>query len=72
MKENVQLFLGVMIEKINNNPLPFEEQLDFIVSNYIDMLLEKSRPALSFVLNLLQSGNVPEVGHMGDSAVQKH
>ena len=59
MKENVQLFLGTMIEKINNNPLPFEEQLDFIVSNYIDMLLEN--PGLPFfVLNLLQSGNVPD------------
>lgn len=62
MKENVQLLLGVMIEKINNNPLPFEEQLDFIVSNYIDMLLEN--PGLPFfVLNLLQSGNLPDGDH---------
>jgi AcrR family transcriptional regulator len=62
MKENIQLFLGVMIEKINNNPMPFEEQLDFIVDNYIDMLLEN--PGLPFfVLNLLQSGNMPDGDH---------
>jgi AcrR family transcriptional regulator len=58
MKENVQLFLGAMIENINNNPRPFEEQLNFIVGNYIDMLLEN--PGLPFfVLNLLQSGDLP-------------
>jgi AcrR family transcriptional regulator len=56
MKENVHTFLGVMIENINNNPRPFEEQLGFIVSNYIDMLLEN--PDLPFfVLNLMQSGH---------------
>jgi AcrR family transcriptional regulator len=55
MKENINLFLGTVLEKINKNPLPFEEQLAFIVSNYIDMLLEN--PHLPFfVLNLLQSG----------------
>jgi AcrR family transcriptional regulator len=54
MKENVYLFMGVIIENMNNNPRPFEEQLDFIVSHYIDMLLEN--PDLPFfVLNLLQS-----------------
>jgi AcrR family transcriptional regulator len=54
MKENVYLFMGAIIENINNNPRPFEEQLDFIVSHYIDMLLEN--PDLPFfVLNLLQS-----------------
>ncbi len=59
MRENVHLFLGAMIEKINNNPLPFEEQLDFIVGNYIDMLLEN--PGLPFfVLNLLQSGKLTD------------
>ena len=58
MKENVQLFLGTMIENINNNPRSFEDQLDFIVGNYIDMLLEN--PGLPFfVLNLLQSGDLP-------------
>jgi len=57
MRENIHLFLGAMIENINNNPRPFEEQLDFIVSNYIDMLLEN--PGLPFfVLNLLQSGKL--------------
>jgi AcrR family transcriptional regulator len=57
MRENIHLFLGTMIENINNNPRPFEEQLDFIVGNYIDMLLEN--PGLPFfVLNLLQSGNL--------------
>jgi AcrR family transcriptional regulator len=61
MRENIHLFLGTMIENINNNPRPFEEQLDFIVSNYIDMLLEN--PGLPFfVLNLLQSGNLAEEG----------
>jgi AcrR family transcriptional regulator len=64
MKENIQLFLGVMIEKINTNPLSFDEQIDFIVSSYIDMLLEN--PGLPFfVLNLLQSGNVPD-GDLND------
>ncbi len=59
MKENVQLFLGVMIDKINNNPLPIDEQIDFIVGKYIDMLLEN--PGLPIlVLNLLQSGNLPD------------
>jgi AcrR family transcriptional regulator len=62
MKENIHLFLGTMIENINNNPRPFEEQLDFIVSNYIDMLL--ANPALPFfVLNLLQSGKLPNEDH---------
>jgi AcrR family transcriptional regulator len=57
MKENVYLFMGAIIENINNNPRPFEEQLDFIVSHYIDMLLEN--PDLPFfVLNLLQSGKL--------------
>ncbi|HMC86361.1 MAG TPA: TetR/AcrR family transcriptional regulator [Chitinophagaceae bacterium] len=57
MKENVYLFMGVIIENMNNNPRPFEEQLDFIVSHYIDMLLEN--PDLPFfVLNLLQSGKL--------------
>ena len=59
MLENVHLFLGAMIEKINNNPLPFDEQLDFIVSNYIDMLL--ANPGLPiFVLSLLQSGQLTD------------
>lgn len=58
MNENIHLFLGVMIENINNNPRPFEEQLDFIVSHYIDLLL--GNPDLPFfVLNLLQSGKLP-------------
>jgi AcrR family transcriptional regulator len=55
MRENIHLFLGAILEKINSNPRPFEEQLDIIVSSYIDMLLEN--PNLPFfVLNLLQSG----------------
>lgn len=58
MRENVHLFLGAMIENINNNPRTFEEQLTFIVSNYIDMLL--ANPGLPFfVLNILQSGSFP-------------
>lgn len=57
MKENIHLFMGAMIANINNNPRPFEEQLDFIVSDYIDMLL--ANPGLPFfVLNLLQSGKL--------------
>jgi AcrR family transcriptional regulator len=59
IKENVHLFVGAMIEKINNNPLPFEQQLDFIVSNYIDMLL-KNPDLPFFVLSLLQSGKLPD------------
>jgi AcrR family transcriptional regulator len=58
MKENVRLFLGTMLENIKNTPRPFEDQLIFFVGNYIDMLLEN--PGLPFfVLNLLQSGNIP-------------
>jgi len=58
MQENVRLFMGAMIEDIKNNPRPFDEQIDFIVGNYIDMLLEN--PGLPFfVLNLIQSGSLP-------------
>ncbi len=57
MKENMHLFLGTMIENINNNPRPFDEQLDFVVSKYIDMVL--ANPTLPFfVLNLIQSGKL--------------
>jgi AcrR family transcriptional regulator len=57
MKGNVELFLGAIIENINNNPRSFEDQLDFIVSHYIDLLLEN--PDLPFfVLNLMQSGKL--------------
>jgi AcrR family transcriptional regulator len=62
IKENVHLFVGAMIEKINNNPLPFEQQLDFIVSNYIDMLL-KNPDLPFFVLSLLQSGKLNDGDH---------
>lgn len=59
MWENLSLFMGVMIENIKNNPRSFEDQLDFIVDKYIDMLLEN--PDLPFfVLNLLQSGHFEE------------
>jgi AcrR family transcriptional regulator len=55
MRDNIQLFIGSLMENINSNPRPFEAQLDFLVSSYIDMLLEN--PDLPFfVLNLLQSG----------------
>jgi AcrR family transcriptional regulator len=58
MKENIHLFLGAMIENINNTPRTFDEQLDFIVDHYIDLLLQN--PDLPFfVLNLLQSGKLP-------------
>jgi AcrR family transcriptional regulator len=57
MKENVQLFLGALIENMNNNPRPFEEQLDFVVSHYIDMLLEHPDLPL-FILNLMHSGKL--------------
>ena len=58
MKENIHLFLGAMIENINNKPRTFEEQLDFMVDHYIDLLLQN--PDLPFfVLNLLQSGKLP-------------
>ena len=56
MWENLSLFMGVLIEDINNTPRSFEDQLDFIVGKYIDMLL--TNPDLPFfVLNLLQSGH---------------
>jgi AcrR family transcriptional regulator len=56
MWENLSLFMGVMLENIKDNPRSFEDQLDFVVDKYIDMLLEN--PDLPFfVLNLLQSGH---------------
>ena len=56
MWENLSLFMGVLIEDIKNTPRSFEDQLDFIVGKYIDMLL--ANPDLPFfVLNLLQSGH---------------
>jgi AcrR family transcriptional regulator len=59
MRENLSLFLGVMVDEIKNKPRSFDEQLDFIVGKYIDMLLEN--PGLPFfVLNLLQSGHFEE------------
>lgn len=57
MKENLFLFLGGMAEDFNNNPRPFEEHLDYLVSHYIDLLLEN--PDLPFfVLSLMQSGKL--------------
>src|ERR1700733_7923866 len=62
MKENVHLFLGAIIENINANPRSFEDQLEFIVSHYIDLLLEN--PDLNFfVLNILQSGRLTFEGN---------
>lgn len=58
MKENVYLFFGAIIEDINNNPRPFEKQLQFLISRYIDMLMENPDLPL-FVLNILQSGKIP-------------
>ena len=56
MWENLSLFMGVLIEDIKNTPRSFDDQLDFIVGKYIDMLL--TNPDLPFfVLNLLQSGH---------------
>lgn len=55
MKENMQLFLGNMVDYLNQSPLPFMEQMEFVCSSYIDMLLEN--PNLPFfVMNQLQSG----------------
>lgn len=62
MYENLSLFIGVMVENLKNSPYSFDNQLDFIVDKYIDMLLEN--PDLPFfVLNLLQSGHF-ESEHM--------
>jgi AcrR family transcriptional regulator len=57
MKENLFLFLGGMVENIENNPRPFEEHLDYLVSHYIDLLLENPDLPL-FVLSLMQSGKL--------------
>ncbi len=59
MKENVYLFFGALIENMNNNPRPFEKQLDFLVGRYIDLLLENPDLPL-FILNILQSGKFPQ------------
>jgi AcrR family transcriptional regulator len=56
MKENLSLFVGVLLEDIKSTPRSFEEQMNFIVGKYIDMLL--ANPDLPFfVLNLIQSGH---------------
>ena len=61
MYENLSLFIGVIVENLKNSPNSFDNQLDFIVDKYIDMLLEN--PDLPFfVLNLLQSGHF-EIEH---------
>ena len=48
MKENIHLFLGAMIENINNTPQTFDEQLDFIVCRHGHKRL--SRPSLLVIL----------------------
>lgn len=59
MQENLSLFLGVMVDEIKSTPRSIEGQMEFLVSKYIDMLLEN--PDLPFfVLNLLQSGHFDE------------
>jgi len=56
MRENLSLFVGVLLEDIKNTPRSFEEQMNFLVGRYIDMLLEN--PDLPFfILNLIQSGH---------------
>jgi AcrR family transcriptional regulator len=56
MKENIQLFVGNLWGNLSNTPhRPFIEQLEYICSSYIDMLLEN--PNLPFfVMNIIQSG----------------
>jgi AcrR family transcriptional regulator len=56
MKENIQLFIGNLAENLDNNPhRPFMEQLEYICSSYVDMLLEY--PNLPFfIMNIIQSG----------------
>ncbi len=59
MRENLSLFLGVMMDEIKNTPRTVEDQMEFLVGRYIDMLL--ANPDLPFfVLNLLQSGHFDE------------
>src|SRR5580693_2399019 len=49
MKENIQLFIGNLVEDLDNTPdRPFIEQLEYICSSYVDMLLEN--PNLPFFI----------------------
>jgi AcrR family transcriptional regulator len=56
MKENIQLFVGNLVENLDNTAQrPFIEQLEYICSSYVDMLLEN--PNLPFfIMNIIQSG----------------
>src|ERR1700748_2056690 len=56
MRENLSLFVGILLEDIKSTPRSFEEQMTMVVGRYIDMLL--ANPDLPFfILNLIQSGH---------------
>jgi AcrR family transcriptional regulator len=59
MLENIQLFLGVLLQKLEGEKRSLEELLKFMAENYIDMLL-KNPDLPFFVLSAFQSGEAVE------------
>ncbi|MCB0607302.1 MAG: TetR/AcrR family transcriptional regulator [Lewinella sp.] len=67
MKENIQLFLGVIVEHFENKNLSFEEKVAFVADHYIDMLLEN--PDLpSFVQQHIKTRPAPGEEAKGPAA----
>lgn len=59
MKENMIRFIAVITDQFSNTALSFEEKIEFLVSNYIDLLIEI--PDLPvFLLHELQSRSLDE------------
>jgi AcrR family transcriptional regulator len=58
MRENILLFIGGMLENLNKRgKISFDEKLEMIVGNYIDMLI--ANPDLPFfILSISRSGHL--------------
>lgn len=57
MWENMQLFLGVILQNLDARDMTLEEMLEFIANTYIDLLL-KNPDLPFFVLGHIQAGSL--------------
>lgn len=59
MRENLQQFMGIILQHFSKEKLTFEERISFLVSNYIDMLIRNPDLPL-FVMYEIRSGQNKE------------
>jgi len=64
MWENIQLFIGVIMQNLEGKDMSLEQMLEYVASAYIDMLL-KNPDLPFFVLSNLQSGAALDTAKSG-------